>query len=188
MSVPGIEPMHGDNVLCNFFGLSRASAAASARQVPFQCPYDKCPSLCPLCRRLRVEFTPESGIEARVVGEKSGRRLMPQVDFNPTWGGSATDGSWVPFEIDGQGGEKVVGVDVVHDEDIKAVRLRTNRDREVTWGEVEKIRDNRLLGTMEPADGETLVGLAVGFIYPYHSEQYRVEMSSISALTMQLDG
>ncbi|KAJ7280411.1 hypothetical protein C8J57DRAFT_1712361 [Mycena rebaudengoi] len=87
---------------------------------------------------LRVEFTPESGIKARVVGEESGRRLMPRMDFNPTWDGSARDGSWVPFEIDGQGGEKVVGVDVVHDEDIKAVRLRTNRDREVTWGEAEK--------------------------------------------------
>jgi hypothetical protein len=72
---------------------------------------------------LRVEFTPESGIEARVVGEESGRRLMPQVDFNPNWDGSATDGSWVPFEVDGQGGEKVVGVDVIHDEDIKAVRV-----------------------------------------------------------------
>jgi hypothetical protein len=54
------------------------------------------------------------------------------------------------------------------------IQLRTNRDREVTWGEVEKIRDNRLLGTMEPADGETLVGLAVGFIYPYNSEQVSI--------------
>ncbi|KAJ7280403.1 hypothetical protein C8J57DRAFT_125080 [Mycena rebaudengoi] len=133
---------------------------------------------------LRVEFTPESGIEARVVGEESGRRLMPRMDFNPTWDDSATDGSWVPFEVDGQGGERVLGVDVIHDEDIKAVRLHTNRGREVTWGEAGKIWDSRLLGTMEPADGETLVGLAVGFIYPYYSEQYRVKMSSISALTM----
>jgi hypothetical protein len=71
----------------------------------------------------------------------------------------------------------------------------------VTWGEAGKIWDSRLLGIMEPADGETLVGLAVGFIYPYYSEQvsivepelfaailnpmqYRVKMSSISALTM----
>ncbi|KAJ7204568.1 hypothetical protein C8J57DRAFT_1485377 [Mycena rebaudengoi] len=150
---------------------------------------------------LRVEFTPESGIEARVMGEESGRRLMPRMDFNPTWDDSATDGSWVPFEVDGQGGERVLGVDVIHDEDIKAVRLHTNRGREVTWGEAGKIWDSRLLGIMEPADGETLVGLAVGFIYPYYSEQvsivepelfaailnpmqYRVKMSSISALTM----
>jgi hypothetical protein len=38
MSVPGIEPMHGDNVLCNFFGLSKASAVQVPLQVPVKCP------------------------------------------------------------------------------------------------------------------------------------------------------
>jgi hypothetical protein len=71
---------------------------------------------------LRVDFTSESGIAARVMGEAAGRRMVP--DFEPTWdAGGAADGSWVPFEVDGAGGEVVVGVDVVHDDDIKAVKV-----------------------------------------------------------------
>jgi hypothetical protein len=38
---------------------------------------------------LRVEFTPESGITAHVVGEEAGQRLMNTFD---------SDGVWLPFE------------------------------------------------------------------------------------------
>ncbi|KAJ6454585.1 hypothetical protein C8R45DRAFT_1222734 [Mycena sanguinolenta] len=114
---------------------------------------------------LRVDFAPESGILPRVVGEEAGRRLVE--GFPSTWDISATDNSWVPFEIDGAGGEVVVAVDVVHDEDIKTVVLRTNRDRQVVWG--EELREYRKIEAMEPQDGETVIGLAVGFIYPFYS-------------------
>ncbi|KAJ7849406.1 hypothetical protein B0H14DRAFT_3866906 [Mycena olivaceomarginata] len=62
---------------------------------------------------LRVEFTPESGITAHVVGEEAGRRLMDTFD---------SDGVWLLFKVDGAAGEAVVGVDVVHDNEIKAVK------------------------------------------------------------------
>jgi hypothetical protein len=72
---------------------------------------------------LRVEFSFESGLAARTVGEEAGRRLLGAENFNPVWDGSGTDDSWVPFEIDGAGGEMVVAVEVAHDEDIQAVMV-----------------------------------------------------------------
>ncbi|KAJ7167345.1 hypothetical protein C8R43DRAFT_171946 [Mycena crocata] len=134
---------------------------------------------------LRVEFAAESGIAARVVGEEAGRHLLKKARFDPTWDGSVADGSWKPFEVDSAGGEVVVGVDAVYDEEIKSVRLRTNRGREVLWG--EELRDSRDIQAMEPANGETIVGLAVAFIYPCYSEEYNnVDLSFVSALTMAL--
>ncbi|KAJ7149032.1 hypothetical protein C8R43DRAFT_1128795 [Mycena crocata] len=120
---------------------------------------------------LHAEFAAESGIAARVVGEESGWHLVKTPRFDPIWDGSAADGSWIPFEVDGAGGEVVVGVDLVRDKAIKTVRLRTNRGREVIWG--EDLRGYRTMEPMQPANGETIVGLAVGFIYPWncYSEQ-----------------
>ncbi|KAF8217830.1 hypothetical protein K438DRAFT_12635 [Mycena galopus ATCC 62051] len=130
---------------------------------------------------LRVDFALESGITPRVVGEDVGRRLVE--GFCPTWDASP-NGLWVPFEIHGAGGEVVTAVDVVHDPQIKTVKLRTNRGREVIWG--EELRDYRSISAIEPADGETIIGLAVGFIYPCYSKKYRVELSALSALAMAL--
>ncbi|KAJ7786865.1 hypothetical protein B0H14DRAFT_3893453, partial [Mycena olivaceomarginata] len=64
---------------------------------------------------LHVEFAPESGITAHVVGEEAGRQLMNTFD---------SDGVWLPFKVDGAAGEAVVGVDVAHDNEIKAVKSR----------------------------------------------------------------
>ncbi|KAJ7820226.1 hypothetical protein B0H14DRAFT_3472454 [Mycena olivaceomarginata] len=64
-------------------------------------------------RSLHVEFAPESGIAVHVVGEEAGQRLMNMFD---------SDGVWLPFKVDGAAGEAVVGVDVVHDDVIKAVK------------------------------------------------------------------
>ncbi|KAJ7259672.1 hypothetical protein C8J57DRAFT_490239 [Mycena rebaudengoi] len=135
---------------------------------------------------LRVEFSPESGLAARTVGEEAGRRLLGAENFNPVWDGSGTDDSWVPFEIDGAGGEMVVAVEVAHDEDIQAVMLRTNRGREVLWG--KKPSNEGMFEAMEPAEGEFIVGLAVGFMYPIYrtSNQYHLQMSSMAALVMAL--
>ncbi|KAF7326365.1 putative f-box domain protein [Mycena venus] len=133
---------------------------------------------------LRVDFTPESGIAPRVVGEEAGRWLVDKAEFNPTWDNSGLNGAWVSFAVDGPGGEVVVGVDAVHDEELKTVRLRTNRGREVIWG--EELRDYRTIDAMEPADGETIVGLAVGFVNPCYDLQYRYAWSTVSALTMVL--
>ncbi|KAF7326367.1 putative f-box domain protein [Mycena venus] len=108
---------------------------------------------------LRVDFTPESGIAPRVVGEEAGRWLVDKAEFNPTWDNSGLNGAWVSFAVDGPGGE-------------------------VIWG--EELRDYRTIDAMEPADGETIVGLAVGFVYPCYDSQYRYAWSTVSALTMTL--
>ncbi|KAJ7362696.1 hypothetical protein DFH08DRAFT_1025072 [Mycena albidolilacea] len=44
-------------------------------------------------------------------------------------------GIMMVFEVNGAAGEPVVGVDVVHDDEIKAVKIRTNHSREAIWGE-----------------------------------------------------
>ncbi|KAK7059597.1 putative f-box domain protein [Favolaschia claudopus] len=135
---------------------------------------------------IRVDFAAGSNIPARMVGEEAGRRLVQ--GFNPTWDNSGVEGSWKALEIDGATGEVVVAVDVVQDEDIKMVKLRTNRGREMLWGEEPQEYALRGLEPMVPADGETIIGLAVGFVYPgYGSTGYTVELSTVSALTMALE-
>ncbi|GME26538.1 hypothetical protein C8J57DRAFT_125102 [Neofusicoccum parvum] len=136
---------------------------------------------------VRAEFSAQSGIAARTVGEPAARRLLVEDDF-------PADGGWLQFwttalEIDGEGGERVVAVDAVHDEDIKAVRLRTNRGRDVVWGKPPG--GSPVWESMRPDEGETIVGLALGFTYRYHyrggKKHYScVEMNSVSALTMAL--
>lgn len=73
---------------------------------------------------LLVKFTTESGIPTRVVGGKFGRHFHAEDMLSESQTNTTADRSWAPFQVDGRGGEKIVGVDVVHDKDIRSVRVR----------------------------------------------------------------
>ncbi|KAJ7192141.1 hypothetical protein C8J57DRAFT_1265277 [Mycena rebaudengoi] len=134
---------------------------------------------------LLVKFTTESGIPTRVVGGKFGRHFHAEDMLSESQTNTTADRSWAPFQVDGRGGEKIVGVDVVHDKDIRSVRLCTNHNREVIWG--EDFCEGRVWEAMELTDGETFVGLAVGFTYPHGSEGYDAGLDLMWGLALRME-
>ncbi|KAF2136701.1 uncharacterized protein K452DRAFT_312984 [Aplosporella prunicola CBS 121167] len=137
----------------------------------------------------KVEFTPESGIPARVVG--NGVAVGTKSEDDAEIGGEWQEQFVVGFDIDGPGGEVVTAVEVMHDEEIKAMKLRTNRDREVYWGEHNMNNVHFHPATAGP--GETIVGIALGFGsqggFTWTDETYGYSLMNWAAtLVMSLQG
>lgn len=68
-------------------------------------------------------------------------------------------GHCVSFNIDGNGGEVVTEISVAMHEAPKAIKLRTNRGREVYWGEEQAQNWN----TLRASHGMTLIGIVMTF-------------------------
>ncbi|EKG12944.1 hypothetical protein MPH_09936 [Macrophomina phaseolina MS6] len=106
---------------------------------------------------LRAVFEKESGIAPRTIGNGTavGEEGVEEM------GGEWPDRDIVVLNIDGASGEEVSDVQVMHDEAIKAITIRTNRARSVYWGE-ENVNRRQFETAMAFAP-ESIVGLAMGF-------------------------
>ncbi|ROW17103.1 hypothetical protein VPNG_01391 [Cytospora leucostoma] len=126
---------------------------------------------------VNAEYTPESALMRRMVGINKSSRGSDMTSEDP----------WMHFTIDGPGGEIVTEVHYAMHDKLKAMKIRTNRERECYWGEMGVQKWYRL----EPPPGETLVGLVMAFAEPsgYDNEKKtyaHCKMSFVGALSMPL--
>lgn len=117
---------------------------------------------------LRAEYTVQSGIAPREIGHEAVKRMLaldterPRTEAPSWWREWAAGMTVETLDVDGPGGESVVGVEVLHHEGIRTVSLRTNK-RYVHWG-----HQDRSFGTLDGTEaqrGYVIVGLALGFSF-----------------------
>ncbi|KAJ5594936.1 uncharacterized protein N7459_001144 [Penicillium hispanicum] len=102
---------------------------------------------------VRAEYSPDSALPGRGIGIKSEK-----------------DGSdWqaahcVHLDIDGAGGEMISTVAIAQEGTAKALKLITNRGREVYWGEDN--RSERSWQNFTAPEGKMLIGIVVAFATP----------------------
>lgn len=136
---------------------------------------------------LRAEYTVQSGIAPREIGHEAVKRMLaldterPRTEAPSWWREWAAGMTVETLDVDGPGGESVVGVEVLHHEGIRTVsvgfcpecsllsclliigiQLRTNK-RYVHWG-----HQDRSFGTLDGTEaqrGYVIVGLALGFSF-----------------------
>ncbi|KAF4543411.1 F-box domain-containing protein [Lasiodiplodia theobromae] len=139
---------------------------------------------------VRAEYRQGSGIAPRTAGppavvrmmedEEGSVERMPGVDQAEANGvlmrgkSKREDMGWwkewvaqmqeVRLHVDGMGGEEVVGVDVVHHEDIQAVRIRTNSSQ-AYWGETRPIMHYWNFENREADAGDKIAGMALAFTF-----------------------
>ncbi|RLL96312.1 hypothetical protein CFD26_105094 [Aspergillus turcosus] len=88
------------------------------------------------------------------------------------------------FEIDGSGGEYITEVGVAADQSWSAIKLRTNRDREVVFGQQDASFDKMATAT----EGHAIVGLAAQFINrPRPEFEKWMHLSSLAILTKEIN-
>ncbi|OJD38907.1 f-box domain protein [Diplodia corticola] len=110
------------------------------------------------------------GEEGEGEGEKDregvdhGGGAVPGAKGTPMWWREWAAGlREVRLDVDGAGGEEVVGVDVVSEGGIRAVRIRTN-EGQVYWGE-SPIKDYWRFENREAGEGEKIAGIALAFTF-----------------------
>ncbi|KAH7110305.1 hypothetical protein B0J11DRAFT_573468 [Dendryphion nanum] len=128
---------------------------------------------------LRAEFTPESGIPMRTIGEKTLKLVEGKNDEKKIteieWPAELTQS----FEIDGPGGERIVEMHVADQgEGCKAIKLLSNRGREMHWGKKEETRWNIIgavrhgeEGRENGTEGEGEESVLVGFAAVFATEE-----------------
>ncbi|KAH8812945.1 hypothetical protein F5884DRAFT_786754 [Xylogone sp. PMI_703] len=94
----------------------------------------------------------------------------------------------VNFDINGKDGEIVTEVSVAMHELPKAMKIRTNRDREVYWGEEHAQNWHTLRAPLNM----TLIGVVMAFSrpsgYSWETKTFRhLKLSSVAALAMEIE-
>ncbi|KAK0637839.1 hypothetical protein DIS24_g10413 [Lasiodiplodia hormozganensis] len=159
---------------------------------------------------VRAEYRQGSGIAPRTAGppavvrmmedKEGGVERMPGVDQAEANGvlmrgkGAREDMWWwkewvaqmqeVRLHVDGMGGEEVVGVDVVHDEAIQAVRIRTNSSQ-AYWGETP-IKDYWRFENREADAGDKIAGVALAFTFGQpQAEEIAHRFNDVSGMVLR---
>ncbi|KAJ5183609.1 hypothetical protein N7492_001225 [Penicillium capsulatum] len=126
----------------------------------------------------RADFAPESTIQRRCIGMVEHESDQWQLEH------------CVDIDIDGAGGEMITSVAVVMERcSPKALRLITNRGREVYWGEADKPEGSWQV-LMAP-EGEMLIGIVLAFSRPSAWDEetksfLRSKMSSFAVLSLPM--
>ncbi|RFU26663.1 hypothetical protein B7463_g9679, partial [Scytalidium lignicola] len=126
---------------------------------------------------IRADFTNNHHEQRRIIG------IRKESD-----GSDWLEEHCVNFDIDGAGGEVVTEISIAQHEAPKAIKLRTNRDREIYWGEEEA----RNWNTLHAPHGMVLIGIVMSFAkascFSWETKSFaHTKLSSVSALAMRLE-